>query len=470
MIFETVKTEGLAALSYVVGDEKAGVAVVIDPRRDVGVYLDFVRSCGVRLTGILETHVHADFVSGARELCALTSATVYGGPGEYGHDVTVLRDGDELKVGALTLRALHTPGHSPEHLCFVLSGGGLGAQGEWAVFSGDALFNGEVGRPDLAANVPPEEGARHLYRSLRGQLLPLDDGLEVYPAHGHGSPCGGQIGVRRRTTLGYEKRHNKRLQSDSEDEFVRGVLAELPAQPPYYARVKDLNARGPGYLGVRPQTPWLDPHEFVSAAASDPLAVVLDTREIEAFADAHLEGSLNIALRDAFPIWAGWMLAPANPLYVILDSPDHEEVVERHLLRLGLESLGGFLRGGMRAYIEAGLPWRGGGQISVHELHEKLVGNSGDVQLLDVRRDDEWAQGHIAGATHAFLGRLGEELPKLGLDKDKPVAVYCGSGYRSSMAVSLLERHGFRDARNVLGSVSAWKAAGFDLEPSGLVS
>ncbi|AFZ67944.1 MBL fold metallo-hydrolase [Deinococcus peraridilitoris] len=467
MIFETIKTEGLAALSYIVGDEQAGCAVVIDPRRDVQVYLDLLRRCGLRLTGIIETHTHADFVSGARELCTLTNATVYAGPGEYGHAVTILQDGESVDIGALKLRALHTPGHSPEHLCLVLSGGGPGAEGEWALFTGDALFNGEVGRPDLVPGVDAEEGARQLYRSLHGKILGLDDGLEVYPSHGHGSPCGGRIGVRNCTTLGYEKRHNRHLQAQGEDDFVRGVLGELAAQPPYYERVRDLNRRGPGYLGTRPQTPWLDPHEF-QEAARDPLAVILDTREIEAFADAHIEGSLNIALREAFPLWAGWMLSPSNNLLVILDSPDHEEAVERHLLRLGLESIGGFLRGGMRAHIEAGLPWRSGGHLSVHELHEQLARGNAAWQLLDVRRDDEWAQGHIAGAQHAFLGRLPDELPRLGLDREKPVAVYCGSGYRSSMAVSMLERQGYRDVRNVLGSVSAWKAAGFELAHSHL--
>ncbi|PYE51142.1 MBL fold metallo-hydrolase [Deinococcus yavapaiensis] len=461
MILHTIKTEGLSALSYFIADEEAGCAAVVDPRRDVDVYLDFAKKHGVRITHVIETHIHADFVSGARELCTLTSATVYGGPGDYGFDVHKLQDGEELTLGKLELRALHTPGHSPDAISLVLSGGGLGAEGEWALLSGDTLFNAEVGRPDLASGVSAEDGARQLHHSLTEKFGALDDGLLVLPAHGHGSPCGGRIGIRDCTTLGYERQHNPHFKATDEASFVTNLTSDLPPQPSYYGRVKKLNASGPGYLGVRPATPWLSPQDF-REAMEDPDSVVLDAREIEAYASAHLDGSLNIALRDAFPIHAGWMLAPHHRLLIVLDSPDHEEIVERHLLRLGLESILGFLRHGMRGWIEAGLPWRQGGQMSVQELRACLDAND-DVQVLDVRRPDEWRTGHVPTAKHAFLGTLWEDLPKLGLDPERPVAVYCGSGYRSSMAVSILERHGFKDARNVLGSVSAWKAAGFDL-------
>jgi len=466
MILDTIKTEGLAALSYFLADERAGEAVVIDPRRDVQAYLDLARRHGVRITHVLETHTHADHVSGARELCTLTNATVHAGPladGEqYGYDVHVMQDGETLRVGSFTLRALHTPGHAPEHVCFVLAGGGPGADDEWGVFTGDTLLNGDVGRPDLGTGVRAEDAARALHASLQEKLLALPDGVLVYPGHGHGSACAARVGVRDCSTIGYERRHNPRLQHADADAFTRALLADLTPEPPFARRLKDLNRRGPGYLGTRPQTPWLAPLDF-REAIQDPDAVVLDTREIEAYADAHIEGSLNIALRDAFPTWAAWMLVPHHNLYVILDSSDHEEIVEQHLLRLGLESIGGYLRGGMRGWIEAGLPWKAGGRMSVHELHDKLTRND-DVQILDVRRPDEWAQGHIPGARHAFLGELWEKLPHLDLNPQRPLAVYCGSGYRSSMAVSLLERQGFRDVRNVLGSTSAWKAAGFELE------
>ncbi|WP_027482207.1 MBL fold metallo-hydrolase [Deinococcus pimensis] len=462
MILETIRTEGLAALSYFLADTVEGVAAVIDPRRDVGVYLDLARAHGVRITDVFDTHVHADYLSGARELCTLTNAAVHVGPGAgLGFDAREHADGDLVRLGAFTLRVLHTPGHSPEHVSLVLSSGGHGAEGEWAVFTGDTLLNGEVGRPDLAESVDAEQGARQLFSSLR-RLLALDDGLLVYPAHGHGSPCGGRIGVRDLTTIGYERVHNPLLSVEDEAEFTARLLAGLPPQPVYYARVKDLNTRGPGYLGTRPQVPWLDPRDF-SEAIRHENAVVLDTREIEAWADAHVEGSLNIALRDAFPIWAGWMLAPRHDLYVILDSPDHERLVEEHLTRLGLEGVCGYLRGGMRAWVEAGLPIRSSHPMSVHDLRSALDAED-DLQLLDVRRDDEWQGGHLPRARHAFLGRLWQDLPGLSLDPERPLAVYCGSGYRSSMAASLLERQGFREVYNVLGSVTAWRAAGYPLE------
>jgi hydroxyacylglutathione hydrolase len=462
MIFETIRTEGLAALSYFLADTTQGVAAVIDPRRDVGVYIDLARRHGVRITDVFDTHVHADYLSGARELCTLTNSTIHVGPGAaHGYDTHEHADGDHVRVGGFSLRVMHTPGHSPEHVSLVLSGGGAGAEGEWAVFTGDTLLNGEIGRPDLTQDVSAEDGARQLFGSLR-RLMALDDGLLVFPAHGHGSPCGGRIGVRDLTTVGYERSHNPMLSHEDEGAFVEALLGSLPPQPIYYARVKALNTSGPGYLGTRPQVPWLDPHVFAEAVRHEN-AVVLDTREIEAWADAHVEGSLNIALRDAFPIWAGWMIAPRHDLYVILDSPDHERLVEEHLIRLGLEGVCGYLRGGMRGWIEAGLPVRTSHSMTVHDLRNALAAED-DLQLLDVRRDDEWQAGHLPHARHAFLGGLWQALPDLKLDPERPLAVYCGSGYRSSMAASLLERQGFREVYNVLGSITAWRAAGYPLD------
>ena len=463
MLLETIKTEGLAHLSYVVGDGRSGTCAVIDPRRDVGVYLDVARTRNTRITHIIETHIHADFVSGSRGLAVQTGAAIYAGASDaYGFEVNALHDEDVLEQGTLQLRVLHTPGHSPEHICLAVKGGGKGAEHEWAVFTGDTLFAGEVGRPDLAGGTPPDELARSLYGSLHEKLLVLDDGVEVYPAHGEGSPCGGFIGVRDHTTVGYERRHNDKLQADSEAAFVKRVLENLPKEPFYYHRAKRVNAEGPGVLGDVPPLQPLTPLQFREALRKDN-TLVLDTREIEAFAGAHIEGSLSIALRSSFPIWAGWMLEPEQRILLVLDRPEDAAVVQRQLLGIGVENLGGYLRQGMRGWTEAGLPFETSGRMSVHECYEHSRDDV-ELQVLDVRRDDEWQSGHISGAQHAFVPFLEESLDQLQLDKGKSLAVYCGSGYRSSIAVSVLKRQGFEDVRNILGSMSAWKAAGLPLE------
>ena len=303
--------------------------------------------------------------------------------------------------------------------------------------------------------------ARALYSSLHEKLLELEDGVEVYPAHGEGSPCGGSIGVRDRTTIGYERRYNDKLQTQSNDDFVDCVLEGLPKEPSYYHRVKQLNAAGPNVLGKWPSLQSLTPKEFQERLNGES-ALVLDTREIEAFAGAHLKGSLNIGLRASFPIWAGWMLKPEQRLLLVLADSNDAEGVQRHLLRIGIENIGGYLRQGIRGWVEAGLPFETSGRMSVHELKDHLSRGTDELQVLDVQRDDEWQSGHIPGAQHSFVPFLEKELSKL--DRDRPVAVYCGSGYRSSIAVSFLKQYGFEQIKNVLGSMSAWKTAGYPLE------
>ncbi len=465
MLLETIKTPGLAHLSYLLGDPGSGVCAVIDPRRDVKVYLNIAQANEVRITHIFETHVHADFVSGSAELASRTGAPVYVGASDaYGFDHHALRDGDAVKVGPFTLRVLHTPGHSPEHICLVVSGGGKGAEHDWAVFTGDTLFAGEVGRPDLAENVKDEAKevlAGKLYDSLHDKLLTLEDGLEVLPAHGEGSPCGGSIGARDRTTIGYERLYNPKLQVDKEA-FTKRVLSGLPAEPSYYARMKRVNARGPDVLGVRPPPPSLTPAQFGAEMGEGTVkdTVVLDVREIDAFAGAHIPRSLNIALRKAFPIWAGWMLKPEQRILLVLPPFVEAAEVQTQLLRIGIEDVVGTLQKGMRGWVEAGKPFETTGRLSVHELKDRL--EAGQFQLLDVRNDEEWSEGHIRGARHMFVPFLPQHLDDL--DPDEPTAVYCGSGFRSSIAVSILKKHGFSDLYNVLGSVSAWKGAGYELE------
>lgn len=464
MFLKTIHTEGLAHFSYVLGDERRGVCAVIDPRRDVDVYLEVGRTHQVRITHVLETHIHADYVSGSRELAARTGAELYVGAAEvYGFEHRPLRDGDTLSVGGLALRVLHTPGHTPEHVCFLVRGG-KGASAPWGLFTGDTLFAGEVGRPDLLGEGTEESLARRLYHSLHDRLIPLGDGIEIHPAHGAGSPCGASIGDRTTSTLGYERIHNPRLQVKSKEEFVGEILGSAPPAPFYYPRMKRINAEGPRVLGCPPPLEPLEPERF-REEMQQPDTIVVDAREIEAWGGAHIAGSLNIALRKAFPLWAGWLLRPEQRILLILADPRDADVVQRHLLGVGFETLVGYLRFGMRGWIEAGLPFESTPQMSVHELRERVDDQSEALQVLDVRGDGEWAQGHIPTARHVYAPFLPEQLDNL--DRDRPLVTYCGSGYRSSMAASLLEQAGFRQVYNVPGSIAAWTAAGYPLESSG---
>ncbi|MFN3651695.1 MAG: MBL fold metallo-hydrolase [Armatimonadota bacterium] len=460
MIFETIETPGLAHLSYLVGDETEGVCAVIDPRRDVEIYLELAQHHHARITHVLETHVHADFVSGARELAARTGALAWlPAGGGYQFDHSPLAEGDVLELDSLCLQVLHTPGHTPEHVSLVISGG-KGAKEPWGVFTGDTLFAGEVGRPDLLGEAAEEDLARQLFHSLHEKLLRLPDGLEIYPAHGEGSPCGGSIGDRRTSTIGYERRHNEKLRLRGVRQFTSAVLESLPPAPFYYPRMKRVNAAGPPVLGCLPALQPLSPERF-EAAREVPGTLVVDTREIEAFGGAHIPGALNIALREEFPIWAGWMLPPEAPLLLVLEDESDLETAQRQLLRVGLENVVGYLRQGMRGWLEAGHPFDPLPQMSVHELHERVRSRSGGLQVLDVRRDDEWEQGHVPTATHVFAPHLPERMHEL--DLERPVAVYCGSGYRASIAASLLQQRGFREVYSVPGSIKAWKAAGYAL-------
>lgn len=459
MILETVQSEGLAHLSYLLGDDSAGVCAVIDPRRDVSAYLELSRKKNCRITHILETHIHADFVSGSRELAAQTGAPISVGEApEYGFEHRALKEGDCLELGSVRLKVLHTPGHTPEHVCFLASGG-KGSDEPWALFSGDTLFAGEVGRPDLLGGDSEERLARQLYHTFHDKLLKLGDQVEVYPGHGQGSPCGGSIGDRNTTTIGYERQFNPKLQPQSADDFVKQVLTGLPPAPFYYPRMKQVNAAGPRVLGCIPYVQPLDPKAF-RGAMEETNAIVVDAREIEAFGGAHIDGSLNIALRGEFPIWAGWTLKAEQTVLLVLPEESDLDLVQRHLLRIGIENVGGFLRNGMRGWLEAGLPFRRTLQMSVHELKARLDGGSDGLQLLDVRRDDEWEAGHLPGAKHVYAPYLPEHLDEL--DRERPVAAFCGSGYRASIAASTLERSGFREVINIPGSMKAWKAAGFE--------
>jgi hydroxyacylglutathione hydrolase len=451
-VFETVRTDGLAHLSYLIGDRSRGHAAVIDPRRDVDVYLELARKQRLTITHAVETHIHADFVSGSRELAARTgTARVYAsveGGARYGFAHEPLRDGSRLELGSVTLTAMHTPGHTPEHMAYLAAAEGI----PWGYFSGDFLFADSVGRPDLLGAAQTPGLARALFRSLQTTLTPLPDALPLYPSHGAGSPCGANIGDRQ-STLGQERRHNPALQFTDESTFTDWVLRTAPPMPRYYPRMKRINAEGPEVLNGLPAVEWLGPEEIQGRVAAGDVQLI-DNRQMLAFGGGHIDGAWNFGPRPELSLWAGWMLDPEKPIALVLQRDEELSEVLRQFLRVGFTRFAGCLRGGMEAWVTAGLPVKRLAQTTAPELHELPPR---DFRLLDVRTPHEWDEGRLPGACYLFLGDLPEKLR--GLNPDEPVAVYCASGYRSSLAASMLQASGFRKVRNVPGGYSAWTAA-----------
>lgn len=459
LILETIQTEGIAELSYLIGDDTTGRAAVIDPRPDVEIYVELAKKRKVAITHVFESHIHADLMSGSRELAErVKTAKIYvsvEGGAKYDFDHEAIKDGANFEFGELVLTARHTPGHTPEHMSY-LAAEKKRAPKPWGVFSGDSLFVNSAGRPDLMGDGQAEELAEQLYDTLYKYYLTLDEDVIIYPAHGHGSPCGADIGDRLTSTIGYEKRFNPFLQHPDKAEFKKYALSSAPPEPTYYKRMKRLNAAGPEILGNLPLVPGLPPQEFQKAIATAKAAVV-DTRSMLAFGGGHIAGALNIAGLPELSIWAGWMLDPELPVLLVLEHDDDVAKVVPLFLRTGYTRFAGYLVGGMKAWDNVGLPLAEVDQITVHEVKEQAE----TLQVLDVRSPDEWQKGHIPGAIHIFLPEVPEKLAEL--NKDKPVAVYCDSGYRASLATSLLKPAGF-DVHNVPGSWQAWQNAKYPVE------
>ncbi|MDZ7581681.1 MAG: rhodanese-like domain-containing protein [Deltaproteobacteria bacterium] len=460
LIFERIQTDGIAQLSYLVGDDSEGVAAVFDPRADVDCYLELAREKQVSITHIFETHIHADLVSGARELCArVESAKIFvshEGGARYGFDHEKIKDGDTFKLGSVLITVRHTPGHTPEHVAYLLAEKDH-PDAPWGVLTGDSLFVSSAGRPDLLGNAQAKKLAEQQFHTLRDFYLKLADGVIIYPAHGHGSPCGADIGDRLSSTIGYERRFNAFLQFEDVKSFTDYALSTAPPTPTYYPRMKKVNAKGPEVLGNLPKVRGLPP-KFFKEAIEDKDNVLIDTRMMLAFGGGHIKGALSIGGLPVLSIWAGWLLDPNKPILLVLESDEKLDEIVRLFVRTGYTKFAGYLVGGMKAWNNAGLPLDEVGQMTVHEI--KARGKK--LQLLDVRAPDEWKGGHIPNARHIFLGELREHLGKL--DKDKPTAVYCDSGYRASIATSILQQQGFGCVCNIPGSWQAWKKAGFPVE------
>jgi hydroxyacylglutathione hydrolase len=454
--------EGLGHLSALVSDDDAGVAAVVDPRRDVDLYLDEAASADLRITHVVETHLHNDYVSGGRELAALTGAThVIGAGAALGYAHRGIRHGEGLDVGALRFTALDTPGHTPEHVSYAVADRSRTDE-PVVLFTGGSLLVGAVGRTDLLGAEHAEAYARDQFRSLHDVLLRHEDHVTVVPTHGAGSLCSTGIAATPSSTIGYERRHNAMLQPTDVDAFARALLAGQPGVPRYFARMRPINQSGPRLLGGR--VPASAPLAVDEARhALDAGAVLVDARGGATHALAHPAGAVSIPWGDSFGTWLGWVVEPDRPLVLLVDRPDDTDALVRQALRVGYEQVAGHVRGGFGAWAAAGAPTRSGGRLNVDELAARLRGDPADAPLvLDVRQPSEYGDGHVPGAVHLAAGDLQDRLAEL--PRDRPIATVCASGYRSSVAASILRAAGFRDVSWVAEGVPAWEAAGFPVE------
>ncbi|HEV3470050.1 MAG TPA: rhodanese-like domain-containing protein [Pyrinomonadaceae bacterium] len=460
MYFKQFYLGCLAHASYLIGSD--GEAAVVDPQRDVGQYLEEAAAHGLRIKYVVETHLHADFVSGHAELAARAGAeVVFGRRAGAAFPHLAVEDGDELRVGRVVLRVLETPGHTPESISVVVIDTEASDEPQ-KVLTGDTLFVGDVGRPDLAGarGFTPQQMAAMLYDSLHGKLLRLPDSVEVYPAHGAGSMCGRNISKETSSTIGEQRRLNYALRPMPKEEFVRAMTADLPEAPAYFPRDAEINRAGAAPLGALPRPAALGPSEV--AALAEGGHVVLDVRGAAEFGAGHVPGALNVGLAGQFASWVGTLVPLGTPLVVVADGDAQVDEAVTRLARVGHEAVRGYLRGGMEAWREAGFEAAGVPQISVGDLR-RLLEEREDLQVVDVRRPGEYAAGHAPRAANMPLGpRLREEAARL--DPARETAVICAGGYRSSAATSLLRPLGFRRLLNVTGGTSAWLAAGYPVE------
>ena len=461
MFFRQFYLNCLAHASYLIGSD--GEAVVVDPQRDVDQYIDEAAAHKLTIKYVFETHLHADFVSGHRELAARTGAEiVFGQKAAATIPHRAVADGDELMVGRVKLRIMETPGHTPEGICVLVTDTEISGQPQ-RVLTGDTLFIGDVGRPDLAGakGFTKEMMAAMLYDSLHEKLLKLDDEVEVYPAHGAGSMCGRNLSTETSSTIGEQRRLNYALQPMAKDDFVRVMTTDLPEAPAYFAKDAEINRTGAEALNGLSQAAALSPSELVELATHG--AVILDVRDAADFGAGHVPGALNIGLGGQFASWAGSLIPMTAPIAIVAASDERIEEARLRLARVGLENVRGYLAGGMNAWRAAGLEVAVVRQISVAEL-KALLEKESNLQIVDVRRPAEYQGGHAPRAATAPLAELRETLSRLALQTTRPTAVICAGGYRSSAATSIMQQAGFTNLMNVAGGTKAWIDAGYEVE------
>jgi glyoxylase-like metal-dependent hydrolase (beta-lactamase superfamily II)/rhodanese-related sulfurtransferase len=460
MYFKQFYLACLAHASYLIGSD--GEAVVVDPQRDVDEYLAAASAQGLEIKYVIETHLHADFVSGHQEIAARTGAQIVFGEQanvEFAH--RAVREGDEIRIGKVVLKFIETPGHTPEGICVLVTDTENPSEPQ-KLLTGDTLFIGDVGRPDLAGGkgYTPQMMAEMMYESLHGKILKLPDDVEVYPAHGAGSMCGKNMSKETSSTLGEQRKFNYALKPMSKDEFVAMVTADLAEAPVYFPKDAEINRSGArGLDELQPPSP-LSPQEVLESREQG--YILLDVRSAADFGAAHVPGSLNIGLGGQFAMWAGSLIPLTSSIIVIADTTAQIDESVVRLARVGIENVKGYLEGGVQSWRDAGLPVEAIKQVTVAQLKEQMANT--DLQIVDVRRPGEYVNGHVPRAFNAPLANLDKSLSPLPLEKDKLTAVICAGGYRSSAAASLLRQQGFSNLLNVSGGTGAWINAGYPVE------
>ncbi len=457
MLLKHFFTEKIAHSSYILAGKNS--CAVIDPQRDVDHYIQEARALGVDITHILQTHLHADFISGHMDLAQQTGARIYvAKSARCMFDHVPLSEGDTIELEDMVLKVLETPGHTPEHLSYVVSDKSR-SDNPIGVFVGDTLFVGDVGRPDLFVDIA-QELAGQLYHSLHDKLLQLPDYIEVYPAHGAGSLCGRAMGAKWTTTIGYERRFNSALQIKDKTTFIKSLTEDMPPAPDHFSRCSDINRQGPARLGDLAVMTELSADQF-RKLFDNPETVVLDTRTYHAFAAQHVPGAWHLDLNGNFPTFSGWVLPTDKDILLVAD--DYKKAMETNAWarRVGVDRIVGYLDGGMAAWAVAGLQASSIRLLSTEDLHDMISGDV-DFVLLDVRTPQDYKDNHIGGAINIPVADLRTRHNEL--NKDKTTVLICSSGNRSSLGASILEQHGFKGMYNVAGGMAGYSAAGYTRE------
>ncbi|MDR4503419.1 MAG: MBL fold metallo-hydrolase [Candidatus Scalindua sp.] len=459
MYFKQIKVPGIGCLSYVVGCPSEKVAAVIDPKRDIQDYLDIAKSEGMKITHVIETHIHADHVSGNQELRKSTGADIYlHEAASVAFDHKTLREGDIIDLGTAKLGVIYTPGHTPNSLSLLVTDKSR-SEDPWLLLSGDLVFVGDIGRPDLAGEELLEKQVEDLHKSIYQKLGKLPGSLEVFPAHGQGSLCGKGMSSKTSSTLGFERDTNPLLNIESFDEFKKFFMQTYPARPKSFSSIIAMNTKGVPLLESSSRDRSLSPLQFQQAMNES--AVVIDTRDAAAYGGVHIPGTINIGVDNQMANWISMAVEPeSNILLVVADEAQYREMCII-LYRIGYDNIIGYLQGGLPAWQEEGFKITSLPQMSVHDLKNKLDRNEVQ-QVVDVRTEAEWNSGHIAGAEHLVLTEI--LLKGVSLQKNDEIVVTCRVGYRGNIAASYLEQQGFNKIYNLAGGMKAWANAGFSVQ------
>ena len=455
MLLKHYFLEKIAHSSYILAGEQS--CAVIDPRRDVDIYINEARELGVDITHILETHLHADFISGHMDLAAKTGAKIYAPKsGRCKFEHVPLAEGDSIDIEDMHLDILETPGHTPEHIIYLVTDKSQG-NSPVGVFAGDVLFVGDVGRPDLFPDIA-KELAGNLFHSLHDKLLRLPDYCEVYPAHGAGSLCGRSIGAKWTTTIGYERRYNASLQINDKDEFIRSLTSDMPPAPDHFSRCSDINRNGPVLVSKLPVLEELRPADFLMRMQQK-VNEVLDVRSYAAFAGLNIPRSWHLDLKGNFPTFAGWVMPADHDILLVADSYQQAVAANTWARRVGVDRVVAYLNGGMANWATDGNKIDHVHLISAESLYNRITTGITTISLVDVRTPNEFADSHIEGAINIPAPDLRTRYKEL--NPDKPTYLICGTGNRSSLAASILKRHGFKEVYNIAGGMTGYSAAGY---------